>query len=197
MSRWFVGSSSSSRSGLPGERAAKRGPRQLAAGEGVEPTVQHRVVAEPEPVERRQRAIAPGVAARVLERRLGVGVAGSGSARRSRRRPFAARPPTARARAPAARERRRACSHGASRCGRAEGAGRAVTPSSPSPARAHRRRSTPRRRASAAASSSGTVATGQRHPVAALELERDATQQRLAGDVLAQIGGDDHGHRLG
>ena len=79
---------------------------------------------------------------------------GSGSARRSRRRPFAARAPTARARAPAARERRRGCSHGASRLGRAEGAGRAVTPSSPSPARARRRRSTPRRRASAAGSSS-------------------------------------------
>ncbi len=41
----------------------------------------------------------------------------------------------------------------------------------------------------------GAVAARQRHPVAALELERDAPQQRLARDVLAQVGCDDDGHR--
>ncbi len=38
------------------------------------------------------------------------------------------------------------------------------------------------------------VAAGQGHPVAALELERDAAQQRLARDVLAEIRCDYYGH---
>ncbi len=38
------------------------------------------------------------------------------------------------------------------------------------------------------------VAARERHTVAALELEGDATQQRLTRNVLAEIGGDDHGH---
>ena len=38
------------------------------------------------------------------------------------------------------------------------------------------------------------VAPGDGQPVAALELERDAAEQRLAGDVLAEVGGDEHGH---
>ena len=33
----------------------------------------------------------------------------------------------------------------------------------------------------------GTVAPGQGHPVPALELERDAPQERLAGHVLTQV----------
>jgi len=33
----------------------------------------------------------------------------------------------------------------------------------------------------------GAVTPGQGHPVAALELERDAAQQRLARDVLAEV----------
>ena len=38
------------------------------------------------------------------------------------------------------------------------------------------------------------VAAGQRHPVATLELERDPAQQRLTGDVLAEVGCDHDGH---
>ena len=41
----------------------------------------------------------------------------------------------------------------------------------------------------------GAVAPGDRHPLAAFELERDAAQQRLAGDVLGEVGGDADGHR--
>ena len=40
----------------------------------------------------------------------------------------------------------------------------------------------------------GAVAARQRHPVAALELERDPAQQRLAGDVLAEVRCDHHRH---
>src|SRR5205807_1655426 len=42
----------------------------------------------------------------------------------------------------------------------------------------------------------GAVAPGQRHPVAALELERDPAQQRLAGDVLAYVGCDYDRHHV-
>ncbi len=40
----------------------------------------------------------------------------------------------------------------------------------------------------------GAVAAGQSHPVAALELERDAAQERLARDVLAEVRCDHHSH---
>jgi hypothetical protein len=40
----------------------------------------------------------------------------------------------------------------------------------------------------------GAVAAGQSHPFAPLELERDAAQERLSSDVLAQVGCDDHSH---
>src|SRR5207244_4382960 len=40
----------------------------------------------------------------------------------------------------------------------------------------------------------GAVAPGDRQAVAALELERDATQQRLPRHVLGEIGCDDNGH---
>ena len=60
--------------GIAAERARERGARQLAAGEGVEGTVQIRV-AETQPTDDRPDAFAPVVAARVLEARLRLGVA--------------------------------------------------------------------------------------------------------------------------
>jgi hypothetical protein len=41
----------------------------------------------------------------------------------------------------------------------------------------------------------GAVAARQRHALAALELERDVPEQRLAGHVLGQVGCDSDGHR--
>src|SRR3954468_1232491 len=41
----------------------------------------------------------------------------------------------------------------------------------------------------------GAVAAGQRQALAALELERDAAEERLAGDVLPEVGCDSYGHR--
>ena len=73
-SRWFVGSSSSSRSGSPAQRAGERGARQLAAREGRERPVQV-LVQEAEAAERAGRALAPVVAARMLEPCLSLGVA--------------------------------------------------------------------------------------------------------------------------
>jgi hypothetical protein len=55
--------------GIAGERARERGARQLAAGEGREVAVEV-LVAEAEAVERGVDALAPGVAARMLQARL-------------------------------------------------------------------------------------------------------------------------------
>ena len=60
--------------GLDGERPREGGPRELAAGEGLELPVEIRV-AKAEPSRRACRMIAPAPAARVLEPRLRVGVA--------------------------------------------------------------------------------------------------------------------------
>ena len=75
MSRWLVGSSSSSRSGIAGERPSERGARQLASGERVERAIEVGVVAEAESAQRRQGPVAPAVAAGVLEPGLRLGVA--------------------------------------------------------------------------------------------------------------------------
>ena len=73
-SRWFVGSSSSSRSGSDGEGARERGAGQLAARERVERPVEVGVD-ESEAADDRRRAVAPGPAAGVLEPRLRLAVA--------------------------------------------------------------------------------------------------------------------------
>ena len=40
----------------------------------------------------------------------------------------------------------------------------------------------------------GAIRAGQGDPVSPLDLERDAVEQRVAGDLLAEVGCDDHGH---
>ena len=122
MSRWFVGSSSSSRSGCGGERAGERAARELAAGEGPQRAVEVGV-GEPEAVDDRPRALAPAVAAGGLEARVDVGVA----RRAPPRRPPPSPSPGGRAppRARAARGSRRARSRAARCRARAAGAGRA------------------------------------------------------------------------
>ena len=76
MSRWLVGSSSSSRSGSP----ASARPSDARVSSPPEKVSSLRsstdVVLEAEPVQRRERPLAPGVAAGVLERGLRVGVGG-------------------------------------------------------------------------------------------------------------------------
>ena len=59
--------------GIAGQRPRQRGARELAAGERRQRAVEVRV-AEPEPVQRRVDALAPVVAAGVLELRLGARV---------------------------------------------------------------------------------------------------------------------------
>ena len=173
--------------GIAGEHPPERRARQLAARERAERTVEIRVVAEPEPVERRQRPIAPAVAASVLEAGLGPGVA-------------------AERRVVVGALRHRLLELGELLLDRHQltGAGQHVVAEADVAlargalvverdlgvlgqnelADVDRRlaRQHPEQRRLA-----GAVAPGQRHPVAALELERDAAEQRLAGNVLAQV----------
>ena len=85
--------------GIAGQRAGQRGARELAAAEGLQAAVQVRV-AEAEPVQRGVDALAPGVAAGVLQPRLGAS-----RRRRAWRRRERPRPSRARARPGAARDR--------------------------------------------------------------------------------------------
>ena len=57
-----------------GERAPERGAGQLPSREGLQLTIEHRVVCESKAVQRGQSTLAPRVTPGVLERRLGVGV---------------------------------------------------------------------------------------------------------------------------
>ena len=98
-SRWFVGSSRSSRSGSPPSARASDA-RVSSPPENVSQRPVEVLVREAEPAHDRADALAPRVAARVLEPRLRLGVAAASSARR-------ARPPPSPARAAAAPPRSR------------------------------------------------------------------------------------------
>ena len=146
---------------------------------------------EAEPAQRDVDAVAPAIAAGVLEPRLGVGVGRRGS-------PASESPSAIRARARRARPRSRAIqSRPAATYSRsvASGARRplvvqrdadalverdqpAVEPASPA--------IDPQQGGLAAA-----VAAEQRHPLAAVELEREVGEQRPRADVLDEAGGRD------
>ena len=190
MSRWFVGSSSSRMSGCDGERARERGARQLAAGEGLQRPVEVGV-GEPEPAHDRGGAVAPVVAAGVLEPRLRRRSSGAASSRRGRRPPSPAR---ARAAPPRRRPGRR-CPAARSRAagGRLSDGGRwscsairvpfSHASSPPSSEISPRERAQQRRLP-------GAVRPGERQPVAPLDLERDAVEEDVAGKLLAERGGN-------
>ena len=179
--------------GIAGQRAGQRRARELAAAEGLQAAV-HVRVAEAEPVQRAVDALAPGVAARVLEPRLGarVRVERGGVVRALGHRVLelgqarleveqvlgagehvVAQAEVAVARRPLVVQREPDV------LGEAELAA------------VHRRLAGehPQQRRLARA-----VAAGQRHPVPALEPEGDAAQERLARHVLGEIGGDDDCH---
>ena len=139
--------------GVARERARQRGTRELAARERVERPVEvatRRSRARAVP----GRALAPVVAARVLEPRLGLGVAPQRRRRRGRRPPSparAARSSSSVATRSAAPES--AYSRKLRPALRAAGAGRAARCACPSRTRARRRAPRSRRRASGAGSS--------------------------------------------
>ena len=196
MSRWLVGSSSSSRSGSPASARASEA-RVSSPPENVASERSRSLVAEAEAVQRRVDALAPVVAAGVLEPRLGgrVGVerGGVGGALGHRGLELGQALLDRQQLLGAGRARSRAATARA----RAAGAGRAArracpwrTTSSP-PSTDGLPREHPQQRRLARA-----VAAGQRQPLPALEPERDAAQQRLARHVLGEVGGDDDGHAI-
>ena len=105
--------------GVARERARERRARELAAREAVEPAVEG-VVGEAQAVERAERPRPPVPAARVLEPRLGLGVAVEQGVRRRGARPSPPRARPAAARAPPARRSPRARSR-AARASRSRG----------------------------------------------------------------------------
>ncbi len=194
-SRWFVGSSRSKQVGIAAEASRERGARELAAGERVEHAVEVDV-AEAEAARDRAEAIAPGVAAGVLEARLRLGVASerlravvAGGHRflqppqlvldrdqigRSGEDVLAERHP-ALERRPLVVER--------DACALREGELAAVDLGLAGE-HAQQRRLT------------GAVRPGERDPIAALDLEGHAVEEQVPGELLAQAGCDDDGHAL-
>ena len=161
--------------GVAGERAPERSPRQLAAGERVERPVEVGVVAEAEAVEGLQRPVAPAVPAGVLEPGLRLGVAAErgvvvGALRHrllERGQLLLDRDQLARAGQHVVAERYRSRSRG----------GPLVVERDLRALGEHELADVDRRLAREHPEQgrlAGAVAAGQRHPVAALELERDA-----------------------
>ena len=177
-----------------GQRPCQRRPRQLAAGEGVQRAAQV-LVAEAEPVGGVARPVAPQVAATRLQLRLRRGVTGQcglvpgaaghrllelGQLALDRQLLGAARQQVVlQGAAPLAR-RTLVVQRDPHALGDAQLAAvdRALPREHPQQGRL-----------------AGAVASGQREPFATLELEGDAAQQRLPGDVLAQIRCCQEGHR--
>ena len=138
--------------GVAAERARERGARQLPARERVQLPVEVGV-GETEAAQRRVHALAPGVAARMLEARLRLGVAAErrGLVFAGGHRLLEARPAPARSRS--GRRRRRARIRAGTAPARAAVAGRAARSASPSRRRA-RRRAAPSRPPGSGATSS-------------------------------------------
>ena len=178
---------------LTGEGARQRGAGELAPRERLEVAFEIRI-GEPEAAEDARRAVAPAVAACVLEPRLGLAIAtqglrrviasghrlleaaqlllGGDEVRGARERVLAQRLPV-QPRRPLVVERDP----------------RALLPRELAALElglAHQR---PQQRRLA-----GAVRPGQRQPVAALDLERDAVEERVAGVLLAERGGNENGH---
>jgi hypothetical protein len=169
-----------------GKRASERGARELPAGERVQRAIQVRV-AEPEAVRHRGRAVAPQVAAASLQPRLRAGVTRQHRLVRVARRHLrlegrqlrldlqllgTARQQVLAQRHPALARRALVVQSDAHALRHAQLA--AVDRGLP--------REHPQQRGLARA-----VAPRDRHPFAALQLERHSAQQRLPGHVLVHV----------
>ena len=154
-------------------------------------------VAEAEAVRHRRRAVAPQIAAASLQSRLRARRSGRASPRRSRRPPSWPRarpaPPRSAAppRSPTAGTRAAPSLALARRTLIVQRDPHALGDAQLAPVDRGLAREHPQQRRLARA-----VAPGDRHPFAALELERHPAQQRLPGHVLVQVRCDQQGHRL-
>ena len=180
--------------GLRGQCPGQRSAGQLAAGEALQRTVQLGL-AEPEPVRRGDRHLAPAVAAGMLETALRLGVGGEGRVRRvaighallqgcqlalDSGDPVEAREDVV-AKRGLIRPRRALVVENRARS-RAKRERPRVEPQL-----AHERAK--QRRLAAA------VAPGQRHALAGVQPERDVAEERARSDVLCEARCRDRGHR--
>ena len=178
--------------GVAGERARQRRARQLAAGERLELAVEVGLVLEAEAAHHRRRAVSPGPAARVLEPRLGARVAverrlvAVGHLLREARQALLDRDELRTPAEDVVAQRQIAVARGALVVQRDLDA---LLKAQLAAVDRRLAREHPQQRRLA-----GAVAPGDRQPVAALELERHAAQQRVADHVLAEVGGDEDGH---
>ena len=179
--------------GIAGQGACERGARQLSAGERRELPIEV-VLGETEAAERRRRPIAPVVAARVLETRLGscvpterrLGVVAVRHRLLERAQlllgldQVAGAGERVLAQGQAAVERRPLVVQGDSRAlgeGELAAVDLALADEHPQQRRL-----------------AGPVRAGEREPLAPVDGERDALEEQRAGELLAQVGsGDDHG----
>ncbi len=178
---------------LAGERAGERRARELAAREGRQPAVEILGV-EAQAAQGHERAVAPAVAAVKLEALLGLRVRAEG---RLVVRAVGHRLLKPRQLALERGHLLRARQHVVAQA-QVSLARRALV------VQRHLRRLLDRELAPVDGRVAGQhpqqrglarpVAPGQRHPVAALELERHAPQQRAAGDVLPEVRCDHYGH---
>ncbi len=179
--------------GAGGERTRERGARELPTGERVEAAVEIRV-GEPQTMRHHGGAIAPQIPAVGLQARLGAGVAVQQRLVAGARRHLTLEPGELALDGQlldAARQHVVAQGHAplprralvVQRDAHALGDAQLATVDALL-ARDHAQQR----------GLAGAVATGDREPFAALQLERHAPEQGLAGNVLAQVGGGQEGH---
>ncbi len=191
-SRWFVGSSRSSRSGSPA-RARASEARVSSPPENVSRRRSSSFSANPSP-----RSVASDFSRQPYPRRARGGPAprstAASSPRRGRRPPSPTRADGASPPARRDRERRRARTRAATDRARAVAAGRAARPASPCRSELPAVHSGlagehPEQRRLA-----GAVRPGEREPLAPLDLEGNAVEEQPGGELLTQVGSDHDGH---
>jgi hypothetical protein len=179
---------------VAGERSGERGPRELPAREGLEPSVEI-AVREAETAHRGARPVSPGITARVLEASLGaavgaqcIGAMVAGGHRGLEAAQLFFEDDEI---AGSAEDVLPKCEPALEwwalvvkrdACALLEGELAAVQRDLPGEDSEQRRLA-------------GSVWPREREPVPAFDLEADAVEEDVAGDLLAQARGDDHGHR--
>ena len=177
---------------VAGERAGKRGARELAAGERLQRAVEVVLVVEAQAAHHRGRAVAPGPAAGVVQARLRArvrvegGLVAVGHRLREARQVLLDGDEVRAAAEDVVAQREVAV---ARRALVVQGDLAALLEDEVAAVDRRLAGEHPQQRRLA-----GAVAPGDREPLAALELEGHAPQQRVARDVLAEVGGDEHGH---
>ena len=179
--------------GIARERPRQRRARELTTREGRELAIEVGV-AETEPAQHRGRAVAPAPAAAVLQPGLGLRVAAQRpGVVRSRRHRLLQGAELRLDRDQVGRAGQRVLAQGEVAVAR----GPLVVERDPRPLRERELATLERRLAGERAQQrrlARTVGAGQREPVATADGERDPVEERVAGELLAEVGGDHDSH---